>query len=205
MFFCKYFNFLLEIVRINKKVSNVRAKFDVWSLMYTTDTSVDSFLTAAAPLPVIQTFYSRFLTSFFSKFHYCDIEGNLPVMVYDYTAMIIILVLDFFAYKKEKYWTKLFSNVQQRLSYSSCSNSWLLQMSCTTILSVSTMKPKPLWILICILNTISPEKFKNVMVRLLGIWNNCDARVYSFNTSTKFCPLLTTTNLWVNIFTLKVN
>ena len=64
-FFCKYFNFLLEIVRINKKVSNVRAKFDVWSLMYTTDTSVDSFLTAAAPLPVIQTFYSRFLTSFF--------------------------------------------------------------------------------------------------------------------------------------------
>ena len=125
-------------------------------------------------------------------------------MVYDYTAMIIILVLDFFAYKKEKYWTKLFSNVQQRLSYSS-SNSWLLQMSCTTILSVSTMKPKPLWILICILNTISPEKFKNVMVRLLGIWNNYDARVYSFNTSTKFCPLLTTTNLWVDIFTLKVD
>ena len=125
-------------MRINKKVSNVRAKFDVWSLMYTTDTSVDSFLTAAAPLPVIQTFYSRFLTSFFSKFHYCDIEGNLPVMVYDYTAMIIILVLDFFAYKKEKYWTKLFSNVQQRLS----SNSWLLQMSCTTILSVSTMGTK---------------------------------------------------------------
>ena len=40
-------------------------------------------------------------------------------MVYDYTAMIIILVLDFFCYKKEKYWTKLFSNVQQRLSYSS--------------------------------------------------------------------------------------
>ena len=55
----------MEIVRINKKVSNVRAKFDVWSLMYTTDTSVDSFLTAAAPLPFIQTFYSRFLTSFF--------------------------------------------------------------------------------------------------------------------------------------------
>jgi hypothetical protein len=35
------------------------------------------------------------------KFHYCDIEGNLPVMVYDYTAMIIILVLDFFATKKK--------------------------------------------------------------------------------------------------------
>ena len=119
-------------------------------------------------------------------------------MVYDYTAMIIILVLDFFCYQKEKYWTKLFSNVQQRLSYSS-SNSWLLQMSCTTILSASTMKPKPLWIQIRILNTISRENFKYVMVRLLGIWNNCDisgdTRVRSLTTLTKFCSLLTTYQL----------
>ena len=142
-------------------MSNVRAKFDVWSLMYTTDTSVDSFLTAAAPLPVIQTFYSRFLTSFFFEIpllwywgkpasHGLRLHGNDNHFSIGF----------FFAYKKEKYWTKLFSNVQQRLSYSSCSNSWLLQMSCTTILSVSTMKPKPLWILICILNTLSPENFK---------------------------------------------
>lgn len=103
--------------------------------------------------------------------------------------------IGFFCYKKEKYWTKLFSNVQQRLSYSS-SNSWLLQMSCTTILSV-TMEPKPLWIVIRILNTIiSRENFKNVMFRLLGIWNNSDisggTRVRSLTTLTKCCPLLTT-------------
>ena len=102
--------------------------------------------TTASYSNILLTFFDEF----FSKFHYCDIEGNLPVMVYDYTAMIIILVLDFFCYQKEKYWTKLFSNVQQRLSYSS-SNSWLLQMSCTTILSVSSMGQKTLWIRIHIL------------------------------------------------------
>ena len=125
-------------MRINKKVSNVRAKFDVWSLMYTTDTSVDSFLTAAAPLPVIQTFYSRFLTSFFFEIPLLWYWGKPASHGLRLHGNDNHFSIGFFCYQKEKYWTKLFSNVQQRLS----SNSWLLQMSCTTILSVSTMGTK---------------------------------------------------------------